>query len=646
MISISQAQELLKIATLLEGKKLALEDEKVKIQKDVEKSKKWIQKQPDYLRFLKQLQTILHQKNISAFGQLLSYFVKDVLKKDKDIIFDLYTYHNLPALKIEASNDGCKEDIVAGSGGSIANIVSTGLRLIALSRLSHRKFIVLDEPDCWLKPDHIPIFAKIVGEISQKLKIQTILISHHTWHYFKNYAKVIELKSDGKNLFCETVHEQQREIPFDLNYISKIELMDFMSHYHTTYELDPYLTCLIGENDLGKSVLGSALKSVAYNDSSDSFIKHYRDKAKVLIALSNGNQILWERTKETTQDFPQKVKYTLIKKNESPISEFNSESTPKFIEKELNILLTEDIDVHIGNQKQPVFLLSSDIKPAERAKILSLGKESLYIQKMMESIKSKAKVYNKTIKDGEIKFALITKQISSLDGIENIALKAQKTIDDLQNIERQQIKSKEMKETIELVKEAQSIADLKTISTDFKQPQINDTSFIKDDISLFHKLSEVISITPINTNFKAPSIQNTEEAKDLLKETNINFKISQIPLIKISDLSAYKIKATTEFHNDIHKVKKLKEVSNISKIEIKHEQINPKLKSSGEGFELLQSITETQETLTDLNNKKEHLQKWEVVLTNEMDEFIKENPTCPTCQQPLSTSHFHIGINK
>ena len=33
----------------------------------VKNAKIWLQKQPDYLKFLQQLQDILHQKNIGAF---------------------------------------------------------------------------------------------------------------------------------------------------------------------------------------------------------------------------------------------------------------------------------------------------------------------------------------------------------------------------------------------------------------------------------------------------------------------------------------------------------------------------------------------------------------------------------------------------
>ena len=108
-------QNTLKNATLLKGHKDAILIEKEKIYNEVEKAKKWLVKKPDYLKFLQHLQHVLHQKNIGIFSELLTYFVRDVLNKDKEIALDLYTYHNLPALRIEAVNNGHRESIYEGN---------------------------------------------------------------------------------------------------------------------------------------------------------------------------------------------------------------------------------------------------------------------------------------------------------------------------------------------------------------------------------------------------------------------------------------------------------------------------------------------------------------------------------------------------
>ena len=65
------------------------------------------------------------------------------------------------------SVDGNREDILKGQGGSVTNMLSIGLRLFALTTLdekAHSRFLVLDEQDCWLRPDLVPRLVKIVHE--------------------------------------------------------------------------------------------------------------------------------------------------------------------------------------------------------------------------------------------------------------------------------------------------------------------------------------------------------------------------------------------------------------------------------------------------------------------------------------------------
>lgn len=87
--------------------------------------------------------------------------------------------------------EGNREDVYRGQGGSVANILSVGLRLFALTTLDpaqHRRFLVLDEQDCWLRPDLVPKLVKIVQEAGKALGFQVIMISHHDLSVFEQYA--------------------------------------------------------------------------------------------------------------------------------------------------------------------------------------------------------------------------------------------------------------------------------------------------------------------------------------------------------------------------------------------------------------------------------------------------------------------------
>ncbi len=607
-LDIKKVEECVNLTNMLLGKKETLIQELETVVSSVEKAKKWLAKQPDYLKFLQHLQVAIHQKNIGAFSELLTYFVKDVLKKDKDIIFELYTYHNLPALRIEALNDGQRENIYEGNGGSIANIVSTGLRLIALSRLPHRKFIVLDEPDCWLKPDHVPFFAKIIGEISEKLKIQTIIISHHDWNYFKDYGRVIRLESDGKNLEANIVHDTPVDVE-DPDIIKKVRLRQFMSHQDTEFELHPYLTCLIGENDIGKSVLATALKSVAYNDSHDSYIKHFCDEAQVLIELNKNRQVLWQRFKTTNQDNPQKVKYSLFANNDLIASEFNSSTTPNFIAKELNISTTEDIDVHIGNQKQPVFLLSSDTKPQDKAKILSLGKESIILQKMMENIKNKTRQNKQIVKDGELKFNILNKQLENLGNIEALTLEAKKLKDNtIHAINQENVIQKLQLDVLSLTNlETIGIIDEINYTKILHQERPKDTEDLLNTIKNIYKEKYINELEHVQTYVSEVEILDTKEISTLIKRISLLKAASNLDVLEIESIDSPKLKDERDF-------------TSLS--------------------ELIENLENQALLLDDLNTKKDNLTSWEVKINKEIEDFMKENNhICPTCHQQITKEH-------
>jgi energy-coupling factor transporter ATP-binding protein EcfA2 len=672
-ISYQTAEECLRISHILQGHYHALVSEKDTVIKKVEKAKKWLGLQPEYLKFLQHLQSLLHQKNIGAFSELLTYFVKDVLKKDKDIVFDLYTYHNLPALKIEALNDGCRESIYEGNGGSIANIVSTGLRLIALSRLQHRKFIVLDEPDCWLKPDHVPIFAKIIGEISEKLKIQTIIISHHDWKYFKDYGRVIELSSDGKNLEANMVHDTEFEDNEDDDYIRSIRLRQFMSHQDTEFNLHPYLTCLIGENDIGKSVLATAIKAVSYNDSSDSYVKHHCDEAQVLFTLNKKRQILWQRFKVTSHENPQKVKYSLFVDKNLITEEFNSSDVPKFISKELNILTTEDLDIHVGNQKQPVFLLSSDVKPQERAKILSLGKESLIIQKMMENIKVKTRQNKQTVKEGEEKYDTLNKQLQVLVNIDDIVKTAEEAKSAYFALNKQQESIVELNSTVNELVAIKSLSEIKTCITHIYEPSLKDCSTLERTLQDLYVQESIAEIEEVQHNIKEPELKLVNDLDKMIKRLSLVEAGASIELIDI-DLDEPKIKDVAELADVLGRLKNSTSLSKVEPIDInlnepkikdvaeladilsklknsnKLSEIEPvdyqiaqevKLKDSESLKKMLIDLEESEVLLEDYEVKKANLELWKEKIDQEISAFLEKNKgICPTCHQELGKEHF------
>jgi len=93
---------------------------------------------------------------------------------------------------------------VKRSGGSVANILSVGLRLFALTSLDeavHRRFLVLDEQDCWMQPEIVPRFVKIIQQAAKALNFQILMISHHDSSLFLEQAdRVFQLEPHSEGV--------------------------------------------------------------------------------------------------------------------------------------------------------------------------------------------------------------------------------------------------------------------------------------------------------------------------------------------------------------------------------------------------------------------------------------------------------------
>jgi len=135
--------------------------------------------------------------------QNLTVALQEVLEQPICLRAERDFKRNGATLEFHILREGQREDILRGTGGSVANILSVGLRLFALvtlDRNEHRRFLVLDEQDCWLRPDLVPRLVKIVQRAGRELGFQVVMISHHDIGAFRAYADRIyrfEPRADG-----------------------------------------------------------------------------------------------------------------------------------------------------------------------------------------------------------------------------------------------------------------------------------------------------------------------------------------------------------------------------------------------------------------------------------------------------------------
>lgn len=142
------------------------------------------------------------------FGELmeevetnLTHAVREILGQERLVKSRRELKNGKLFITLEMEHDGQTEDILTGQGGSVCNILSVGLRLIGLAQLdpkAHRPFLVLDEQDCWLRPELVSAFTKLIATIGDTLGLQVLSISHHAVDAFAQHARKIFLLAPSR----------------------------------------------------------------------------------------------------------------------------------------------------------------------------------------------------------------------------------------------------------------------------------------------------------------------------------------------------------------------------------------------------------------------------------------------------------------
>lgn len=151
----------------------------------------FLQKAPEVAQRLDALSQHLFGDILAEVERNLTYALQEILEQNLKVVSSTEVKAGKATISFSVARDGQKEDILTGQGGSVCNIISVGLRLIALSQLperEHRRFLILDEQDCWLRPDLVPRLMAIIHTIARKLNFQLLVISHHDLSLFREYA--------------------------------------------------------------------------------------------------------------------------------------------------------------------------------------------------------------------------------------------------------------------------------------------------------------------------------------------------------------------------------------------------------------------------------------------------------------------------
>lgn len=350
--------------------------------------------QPAIKELLEALQSRVMSRSVGSLQALLTAILHDVFPEKGDVVLTVSSLRGAPSLDIYTDNEGKLEDAGTGSGGAVDNVLSAGLRYSALMRTQNRRVMVMDEPDCWMRPDRVPAFISVLRQVSEEVGIQTLLVSHHDESFFVGNASLIKLTRVDGVPRAEPLPGAKAWESDEQPGLRYIRLVGLRAHADTMIPLSPGMNALVGENDMGKSTAFClALRAVAYGESDDTFLRHGVDEARIEIGVENGKVVEWVRARTGTP----KVIYRVLQNGEV-LNEGRQEvrgTAPDWVIDVLGIREVDGLDIQLRSQKTPVFLLNDT--PSRRAQVLSVGSEASRLSELMEKYRALVRKDSETV---------------------------------------------------------------------------------------------------------------------------------------------------------------------------------------------------------------------------------------------------------
>lgn len=324
------------------------------------------------------------------------------------------------ALKV---NDGTRvlRDIVRDEGGGLTNVVTMILRMIAVGRSGQRRFIILDEPDCFLNPTQITPFFEIIKDMVDKAGFQIVLLTHHTQSMscFGDDVNIITFSNGGGRVTAYATHENGTPERTDI--IHGVHMKNFGKHEDIYIPLTSGLNVITGPSNIGKSRILAALRCVLGGDGSDSVLHTSEPdeetgvvtvakSCSVIVDFDDDKQVIWKRRKSGS---PVEVWDFLYKGAAVTLSDGTlccGKNGLDWVGRPdcLNMRPISGLWPALHLQKMPVFALEDG---AALADLLSISQTSIHLKTMISVASDRKKVAERDLRESRQELDALSKSI-------------------------------------------------------------------------------------------------------------------------------------------------------------------------------------------------------------------------------------------
>lgn len=398
----------------LEGRRDAMTLRASELTREIELAKGRLAVKDEVETFIEAVHGSANRRNLAAFETLLTALVQEVLPGEKPVALELSTERGLASLDICVRRpDGTLEDVLEDNGGALTNVIGMALRLIAVVKADVARFLALDEADCWIAPDRVSSFYRVLEDGAARLGVQCFAVSHHDLSQFTDKFHISRIAGDP--ISGVTVHSAHTGAVWDDTKpgLRFIRLINVQAYKDATLHLSPGVNALIGPNNRGKSTFIRALRAVFYGEARDSLVRAGAKSATVEIGVAGGRTLRFSRQPRRS---PVNI-WSLHEANGSVVEEqgmryeTGGRNVPDWVGSLFRITKVEDLDVHIAHQKFPVFLLGETA--SRRSAVLSIGQEASYIRDMLVIHRERCARDNATVRNGERELASLQEALAT-----------------------------------------------------------------------------------------------------------------------------------------------------------------------------------------------------------------------------------------
>jgi exonuclease SbcC len=405
-------------------------------------------------------------------------------------------------------------------------------------------------------------------------------------------------------------------IPNDgtLPVIKRIELINFMSHKHTVIEPSAGLTVLIGPNNCGKSAIVTALQILCHNLNSTYVLRHGEKECQIIVETDDGHRIEWSRKKSGSP------KYVIDGKEFDRLKGGVPEELSRALRLPRVESGNEQLDVHFGEQKNPVFLLNDPGKTA--AQFFASSSDASRLVEMQAVHKnrirnSRSERSRLTTQSSQIETAI--ENLEPIRGLQEAIQKCETQFCDLSNesatIDELQINIRAIEEqTLESLQLAGMQKALDLISD---PPEFVETKPLE-------QLIDGIKETQLDFN-------QTEELEKALSQLNEPPTIEPIEPIRETIVE---LRQSNSLHEQLRRSQD--RLQNLCEPPVNDEDI----------VKLEQLLIEAKGVQSDLNQAQELATKTDTTLQSIQEEisvWAKANPACPTCGGEVDAEQILLG---